>query len=227
MIKELADKLYAKLLAEYLNYISEIKLLSKDEIIKNAYQITIKREFVDMFYGTCNFNKFQLLALLEKEKPLQFLYDSWDKSDGGIHNILEEKLDDDFYELGNNYKNKVMLEIQKDGNYQLIENISDTLSALDDYDFCTYIKEKFKVDDLDEYDIHLVLYSKDGAKYLYDFCDEIKNEQQVKYLRQISVLDNEKMDNIEDKILPNLRNVIKEQDKVIDKKSKEKERDER
>lgn len=224
MINELADKVYSKLQKEYIEFINDIKESSKDEIIKKSYEIAIKDEFVNMFYDTCDFNKFQLLAILEKEQPLQFLYNSWEKSDGGINQILEEKLDDDFYELGSNYENKIMLEIQKDKNYQLIENISDVLTELDNYDFCTHIKQKFNVDDLDNYDVHKILYSKDGAKYLYDFCDEIRKEQQVNYLREISVLNNKKMNSIEDKILPNLKKVITDQDRNIIKSSKERER---
>ena len=143
MNKDLVEKLHLKLKEEYLNYVNNIKQLPVEEIIKKSYELTIRKEFVDMFYDNRDFNKFQLLALLEKEQPLQYLYDSWMDCDYGINNLLLDNLDNTFYELGNDYENKVMLKIQKDKNYSLIESISDVLQAFDNYDFCTYLKQKF------------------------------------------------------------------------------------
>lgn len=220
MNKDLVEKLYLKLKEEYLNYVDKIKQLPVDEIINKSYELTIRKEFVDMFYDTCNFNKFQLLALFEKDQPLQYLYDSWYECDYGMHNLLLDNLDDTFYKLGDDYENKVMLEIQKDKNYSLIESISDVLQAFDNYDFCTYLKQKFNVNDLDEYDVYKILNSKDGGKYLYDFLDQIRYEDQVNYLLDIQVLDSEKVNSIEDKILPELKKNIRQQDKNKERDSR-------
>ena len=220
MNKDLVEKLHLKLKEEYLNYVNNIKQLPVEEIIKKSYELTIRKEFVDMFYDNRDFNKFQLLALLEKEQPLQYLYDSWMDCDYGINNLLLDNLDDTFYELGNDYENKVMLEIQKDKNYSLIESISDVLQAFDNYDFCTYLKQKFNVNDLDEYDVYKILNSKDGGKYLYDFLDQIRYEDQVNYLLDIQVLDSEKVNSIEDKILPDLKKNIRQQDKNKERDSR-------
>ena len=209
-----------KLKEEYLNYVNNIKQLPVEEIIKKSYELTIRKEFVDMFYDNRDFNKFQLLALLEKEQPLQYLYDSWMDCDYGINNLLLDNLDNTFYELGNDYENKVMLKIQKDKNYSLIESISDVLQAFDNYDFCTYLKQKFNVNDLDEYDVYKILNSKDGGKYLYDFLDQIRYEDQVNYLLDIQVLDSEKVNSIEDKILPDLKKNIRQQDKNKERDSR-------
>ena len=220
MNKDLVEKLYLKLKEEYLNYVNNIKQLPVEEIIKKSYELTIRKEFVDMFYDNRDFNKFQLLALLEKEQPLQYLYDSWMDCDYGINNLLLDNLDNTFYELGNDYENEVMLEIQKDKNYSLIESISDVLQAFDNYDFCTYLKQKFNVNDLDEYDVYKILNSKDGGKYLYDFLDQIRYEDQVNYLLDIQVLDSEKVNSIEDKILPDLKKNIRQQDKNKERDSR-------
>ena len=220
MNKDLVKKLHLKLKEEYLNYVNNIKQLPVEEIIKKSYELTIRKEFVDMFYDNRDFNKFQLLALLEKELPLQYLYDSWMDCDYGINNLLLDNLDDTFYELGNDYENKVMLKIQKDKNYSLIESISDVLQAFDNYDFCTYLKQKFNVNDLDEYDVYKILNSKDGGKYLYDFLDQIRYEDQVNYLLDIQVLDSEKVNSIEDKILPDLKKNIRQQDKNKERDSR-------
>ena len=220
MNKDLVKKLHLKLKEEYLNYVNNIKQLPVEEIIKKSYELTIRKEFVDMFYDNRDFNKFQLLALLEKEQPLQYLYDSWMDCDYGINNLLLDNLDNTFYELGNDYENEVMLEIQKDKNYSLIESISDVLQAFDNYDFCTYLKQKFNVNDLDEYDVYKILNSKDGGKYLYDFLDQIRYEDQVNYLLDIQVLDSEKVNSIEDKILPDLKKNIRQQDKNKERDSR-------
>ena len=220
MIKNLTDKLYSKLKKEYSNYVSEVKQLPVEEIIARSYELTIKQEFVETFYETNRFNKFQLLSLLEKEQPLQFLYDLWMDADSGIHNLLMEALDYNFDELGEDYENKIMLKIQKDKNYNLIKQISDSLQQLDFYDFCTDIKQRFNVDDLDEYDVYKILNSKDGGKYLYDFLDQVRYEKQVKYLLEVQALDSEKIKNIEDKILPELKNIIRQQDRNKERDSR-------
>ena len=220
MIKNLTDKLYSKLKKEYSNYVSEVKQLPVEEIIARSYELTIKQEFVETFYETNRFNKFQLLSLLEKEQPLQFLYDLWMDADSGIHNLLMEALDYNFDELGEDYENKIMLKIQKDKNYNLIKQISDSFQQRDFYDFCTDIKHRFNVDDLDEYDVYKILNSKDGGKYLYDFLDQVRYEKQVKYLLEVQALDSEKIKNIEDKILPELKNIIRQQDRNKERDSR-------
>ena len=201
MIKELVDKVYSKLHNEYMEYINSIIRLPIEEIIKNIYPITIRQEFVDMFQDAKNFNKFQLLALLEKENTLDYLYEVYEDTDGGLHNFLEEKLDDKFYDLGNDYEEKINKKIELDNNSELIKDISEVLAELNRYDFCHYIQQKFDVEDLDDFDVYNILNAKDGAKYLYDFCDNVRHEQQLLYLKEISVINSEAIDNIDDKIL--------------------------
>jgi len=227
MIKELTDKVYNKLHNEYLEYIDNIKQLTPNEIIKKSYPITIRQELVDMFYGTVNFDKFQLLGLLEKENTLDYLYEAYENTDGGLHNLLEEKLDEEFYDLGNDYEEKIKEKIESDKNSELIKNISEVLEELNRYEFCNYIQQKFSVEDFDVLDVYNILNTKDGAKYLYDFCDQVRNEQQLLYLKEIMVINSESIDSIDDKILPKLKEIIDSQEKDLTSKLKDKGREER
>lgn len=92
MTEKLVNQLYNKLRKEYLEYIENIKQMPIEQVISNSYSIAIRQEFVDMFYGTENYNKYELKVLLEKDNTLDFLYEDWVDAEGGIHNVLEENL---------------------------------------------------------------------------------------------------------------------------------------
>ena len=173
MTEKLVNQLYNKLRKEYLEYIENIKQMPIEQVISNSYSIAIRQEFVDMFYGTENYNKYELKVLLEKDNTLDFLYEDWVDAEGGIHNVLEENLSETLYDLVDDYKNRLSIEIEKHPNYELIRDISETLMALDDYDFCYHIKDAFGVEDLDIVDVYEILKEKNGGKYLYDFCDQV------------------------------------------------------
>lgn len=213
MTEKLVNQLYNKLRKEYLEYIENIKQMPIEQVISNSYSIAIRQEFVDMFYGTENYNKYELKVLLEKDNTLDFLYEDWVDAEGGIHNVLEENLSETLYDLVDDYKNRLSIEIEKHPNYELIRDMSETLMALDDYDFCYHIKDAFGVEDLDIVDVYEILKEKNGGKYLYDFCDQVRHENQVKYLMSVDVLEKEKIDNIKDKILPKLKSFINQQEK--------------
>ena len=213
MTEKLVNQLYNKLRKEYLEYIENIKQMPIEQVISNSYSIAIRQEFVDMFYGTENYNKYELKVLLEKDNTLDFLYEDWVDAEGGIHNVLEENLSETLYDLVDDYKNRLSIEIEKHPNYELIRNMSETLMALDDYDFCYHIKDAFGVEDLDIVDVYEILKEKNGGKYLYDFCDQVRHENQVQYLMSVDVLEKEKIDNIKDKILPKLKSFINQQEK--------------
>ena len=200
MTEKLVNQLYNKLRKEYLEYIENIKQMPIEQVISNSYSIAIRQEFVDMFYGTENYNKYELKVLLEKDNTLDFLYEDWVDAEGGIHNVLEENLSETLYDLVDDYKNRLSIEIEKHPNYELIRDISETLMALDDYDFCYHIKDAFGVEDLDIVDV-------------YDFCDQVRHENQVQYLMSVDVLEKEKIDEIKDKILPKLKSFINQQEK--------------
>lgn len=225
MVEELASKVYHKLSNEYSKYIENIKKLSKEEIINESYPITMKQELVEMFYDTVVFNKYQLMGLLEKENILEFLYDTYFAKDGGLNNLLEEKMDDNFYGLGNEYEEKLNEKIDSNENIELIEDISNALIDFDNYDFCIELKKEYKVEDFDNYDIFYILNINGGAKYLYNYFFDLVRNPQLKYLKEIAAINPKNYDNIE-KIMLKLQDIDKEEKKK-NKNAKNKEQEER
>lgn len=219
MENRLLTEVHERLKKEYFNYIKNIEKLDSKKIIDNAYVIAIKQTLVDMFDGTEDYDEKTLSSLLYKEDNiLDFLYNAYEDTDGGLQNYLEEKLDDTLYEIGEDFTNN----LEHDSKYELLCDISNALKELNNYDLCTHLKDNFKVDEFEVVDVYNILNSKDGVKYLYDFCDNIRYEEQVLYLKEIMVINNEYIDNIETKILPKLKEIIEAQNK-----SKNKDREER
>lgn len=217
--------IYEKLNNEYKLFLEEIKKLSSEEIINKAEEITLKENFVNLSYE--NYDKYTLKLLLEQDNTLNYLYESWEDCNFSFDEEIDMRIDIALSDYVDELKEEIQEKIESDPNYELIKSISNTLKELNNYDLCDYLKDKFDVKDLDEYDIHHILYSKDGTKYLYDYCDEIRKEQQVNYLKEISVIDSEKINDIEDKILPKLKEIIATQDRINRTKDKNKERDDR
>lgn len=211
MIEDLTNKVYTKLHNEFLELKENIIKLAPDEIIKHSYTITIKQELVDMFYGTDNYSKYQLMGLLEKENTLDFLYESYMNTERGINNLLEEQLEEVFDDLDDEYEEKMNEKIEADVNSHLIEDISNALIDFNNYDFCTYIKEKYKVSDLDNFDVFQILNTKGGAKYLYEYFAMLVDDHHLSYLNEISVINSQNFNNIGEKILPKLKELIKEE----------------
>lgn len=222
MMENLTNKVYNKLNNEYIQYINNIKNLSAEKIIDSAYEIIIKKEFVDMFYSDNGYKKYALQILLEQDNTLDFLYEDWISSDGGIHKLLKENLIELLYDLDEEHRIELNKKIKFDTKFELIKDIGNTLKELDKYDFCIDIKKKYDAYWLDNIDIYEILNSKDGAEYLYDYFNTVKKEKQIEYLEEIMVINTTYIDNIDDKILPKLKEIIKEQHQ-----NKKKERDER
>lgn len=221
MIGELTEKVYEKLHSDFLKYLEEIKKLPANELENKIYEMLFKQEIVDMFYGRERYNKLELNALLKKDNLLDYLYSKWDStayvSDLSIENDIEEQIEQAIeivmLDLATDDVSLIKTKIKNSPNYELIKDISETLTALDNYDFCYHLKDRFNVEGFDTVEVYEILNTKDGAKYIYDFCDQVRHEDQVKYLLQIHVLDNDKINNIEDKILPKLKNYINQQEK--------------
>lgn len=217
MIEELSEKVYKKINKEYNSYLEDIKKLSSDEIIKSAYEITVKQELVEMF---CHEeNKYKLMVLLEKDNALEFLYNSWMETDGGLHNIVEEKLAPIFYDMTIDCKKNILEKIKKNSNYELICDISDTLQAFDTSDFCYHIKDKFDIDNLDIYDVYSMLQTKEDINFLIDYFKGMKANEHLSYCIEIGVIDYQSYNRIDEKLLPGLLKLKKEQLKVNNNKT--------
>lgn len=222
MIQKLIQQVYEKINKEYKEFIDELKQTPPENIIKNAYKIAIMEEYLDMFYGNESYDRHQLRALLEKENSLDYLYKDWMDADNGIHHVIEENLDDCLIELGDKYVERLNEKIENSPNYELIKNISDALIDFNNYNFCENIKKRFEVDDFDTIDVAEIFDTKGGKEYLYHHFAQLVDDNHLQYLNEISVVNSENYNNIEEKILPKLKEIIQKE-----KIKQNKERDER
>lgn len=213
MIEELAEKVDKKINKEYNSYLEDIKKLPLDQIIQIAYEIAVKEELTEMFYKESNHDKYQLMALLEQDNTLEFLYNAWINGGCGIRTLLENSLSDTFYNMKKEYEERINLKIRDNPNYNLIRSISNTLQSFDTSDFCYHIKNKYNIKDLDIYDVYSILQTKDGVKYLIDYFEEMKENDHLSYCIEIGVINYEDYDRIDGKILPGLSKLSKDQAK--------------
>ena len=212
-IEELCNELYEKLSRELREYKKELRERNADMIIRSSYETTIKEQFPDMFFGKSHYNEYELKALLELNNSLNGLYNSWMDSDLGLHNILEDTLADFIMDLANEYVETQEDKIKEQDNYELISIINEALTDFDRYDYNEYIKNKYEIEDFDLIVVNKILNSKDGIYCLYHHFDELKDNFDLKYLNQTQVIDSNNYQNIEDKIIPELKKLIVQQER--------------
>ena len=87
-MNELINRIH-KEQAEYLEY---IKQLSPEEIIRKAYEICYREEFI-VILETKIFDDDTLTVLQDTPHLLDVLYDEWLKTDAGVTEILTEVID--------------------------------------------------------------------------------------------------------------------------------------
>jgi len=212
-IEDLCNQMYEKLSRELREYKKELREQNVDMIIRSSYETTIKEQFPDMFFGKEHYDEYQLRALLDLDNSLNGLYNAWMDSDLGLHNILEDTLEDFIMDLADEYIETQEEKIQQKSNYELISNISEALIDFDRYDFNNYIKEKYEIEDFDLISVDMILNSKDGVLNLYHNFIELKNSSYLRYLNQTQVIDGTNYQNIENKIIPELRKIISQQER--------------
>lgn len=110
---------------------------------------------------------------------------------------LREKYNDKFNDISNKNKN-----VKIDSNLQLINNILITLNELKNYnlDDPNIVQSKKEISNL--------LNNKEGAKKLLDYFNEIKDNEQLEYLKEIQVINSESIDKIKDEYIPKLNDII-------------------
>jgi len=212
-IEDLCNQMYEKLSRELREYKKELREQNVDMIIRSSYETTIKEQFPDMFFGKEHYDEYQLRALLDLDNTLNGLYNAWMDSDLGLHNILEDTLEDFIMDLADEYIETQEEKIQQKSNYELISNISEALIDFDRYDYNNYIKEKYEIEDFDLISVDMILNSKDGVLNLYHNFIELKNSSYLRYLNQTQVIDGTNYQNIENKIIPELRKIISQQER--------------
>lgn len=226
MIQELTNQLYEKLNKECKEFISDIIKTDSQNIVNNAYKITMIREFVDIFYGTEKFNKHEINILLEKENTLEFLLNQWEDKNYSFHYLIEENMMDCLEEFTKDYLVEFNKEIKNDSNYELLKDMSDALKDFNNYNFCDYIKQKYNVDNFEVIDVHEIMNKVGGAEYLYHYFAQLVDDNHLQYLNEISVINSDNYKNIEEKILPKLKEIMNNE-KNKNNINKDKERDER
>lgn len=220
MEERLNIEIYNKLNKELKEFKEELTKLKAEDIINKSYEITIKEEIVDLFGGRPKYDLHTFKAILQKDNALDYLYNDWyNEKNHGITELIEVNMYDTLEDLTSQYESNLFDKIEKSPNYDLIVDISEALMDFGRYELCYKLKNKYGVDELDLIDINDILNTKGGKQYLYDSFISLKDNEQLQYLNEISVVNSENFNNIEEKILPKLKDLIKQE--------KNKEREER
>lgn len=219
--KELLKELNNKLDKEYENLIAEVISKEPIHIVGRVYELAIKQELKDLYLDSDNLGRYEIKALLEKDNVLDYLYNVWIDQNFEIHYEIEDRIQDDISDLTCEYIDNRMLCCRDDDKYLII---SDAIEKLNYYDFCNHIKEKYGLGEYETFSPLLIkeILDSGGAKYLCNFFSDIKDNEQLKYLVEVHTFDNEIYENIQEKILPKLNEVIrKENEKQRKQRNKE------
>jgi len=95
-----------------------------------------------------------------------------------------------------------------DYNDILVKNIVETFKQLNNYAFCNNFYKDNNVESMDENQIVKMLSGTDGIKKMLDYFNEIKDNEQLEYLKEIQVIDSESIDKIKDEYIPKLNEMI-------------------
>lgn len=100
--QDLKQQLHQKMQEEFSLYVESLKKESADRIINRAYEISIKKELIDLFepaYLGDSFTDNEIQILLNTDTPLCELYISWIHCDLTYFDILEESCHNAISEL--------------------------------------------------------------------------------------------------------------------------------
>ena len=82
-----------------------------------------------------------------------------------------------------------------------------------DYDICYYIKDKYEIDDFDLISVDGLLNDKKSLKDLYNHFIKLENSDYLKYFNQSQIRKNKDYQNIEDRIIPELKRLVMQQER--------------
>lgn len=85
--KSLIDKLEN----EYNNLINELKEKPKEEVIRRAYELTVKEQIKDTIPFFC-LNSTEKRTLLNQKNSLNEFYAEWLKADGELYEVIEPSM---------------------------------------------------------------------------------------------------------------------------------------
>ena len=88
--------------------------------------------------------------------------------------------------------------------------------------FCYHLKQKYGLGKYETLSPLLVkeILDSGGTRYLYDFLNDVKDNEQLKYLVDINTFNSNFYNNIEEKILPILKETITREKKQKDKEER-------
>lgn len=200
-IEELSNKVYKKLEHEFDMFKESCLSKTKEEILKSAYEIAVKEEIVESFNSNI-YEEEQYLALLENDNMLENIYQDWMNAESGIHIPIEESIEFYLNEIEEKYT-----KLESDPNSKLIKDMTKTLRELRNYEFYddNIIQRKFLY--YDKNDVQDLLNSKDGARKLLNYFNDVKDNEHLKYLKEIQVIDTESVNKI-DEYIPKLNEII-------------------
>lgn len=199
MKEHLEKQIYKKLEKEYNDFISEMLKLSKEKIINNSYKIAVINEFKE-FSINIDCNLIELKALSQEPNLLQTFYRNWLKYDDvSLSYVTEITIN----KITDRYMNILKEKMNKFSKLDLVKDICEVLNYLDDNNNCDFIKEKFNVEEFSDEMVYLILKDRKGIKDLYYYLCEVVD---IDYLADEKILKN---NNIEEKILPKLKEEFK------------------
>ena len=199
MKEHLEKQIYKKLEKEYNDFISEMLKLSKEKIINNSYKIAVINEFKE-FSINIDCNLIELKALSQEPNLLQTFYRNWLKYDDvSLSYVTEITIN----KITDRYMNILKEKMNKFSKLDLVKDICEVLNYLDDNNNCDFIKEKFNVEEFSDEIVYLILKDRKGIKDLYYYLCEVVD---IDYLADEKILKN---NNIEEKILPKLKEELK------------------
>lgn len=199
MVERLEEQIYKKIDKEYNDFINEMFKLSKEEIINNSYKIAVINEFKE-FSINVDCNILELKALSQEPNLLQTFYRNWLKYDDvSLSYVTEITIN----KITDRYMNILKEKMNKFSKLDLVKDICEVLNYLDDNNNCDFIKEKFNVEEFSDEIVYLILKDRKGIKDLYHYLCEVVD---IDYLADEKILKN---NNVEEKILPKLKEEFK------------------
>lgn len=109
---KLYDILFDKLEKEYEEFCNGVKKKTPDEIIDKAYEITVKREFIDELMTRDLYNEEKVIMIKQKDL-LNELYTDWLDTDIQLGDSLRSTMEDSISNITkyyNKYNNKEISE---------------------------------------------------------------------------------------------------------------------
>ena len=91
------EQLMNRIYEEHKEFLAELQKQPADKIIRRAYEICYREEFVSLLESKYLEDE-EIAKLLQLPNPVEFLYNEWLKTDASICEMLEEVIADYLYE---------------------------------------------------------------------------------------------------------------------------------